>query len=136
MIRRGRADREIEAEWLARAVALTSDVYPQIPITQAVVGSLLDHFTAVWRRGGSARDAVAQTCQVGRRIVPSSATTITERRALPPRGAQPGQAFGAADLRHPLDAQRLIDRAARIERAVRVAGRRPACVALARELWP
>lgn len=115
MIRRGRADREIEAEWLARAVALTSDVYPQIPITQAVVGSLLDHFTAVWRRGGSARDAVAQTCQVGRRIVPSSATTITERRALPPRGAQPGQAFSAADLRHPLDAQRLIDRAARIE---------------------
>ncbi len=30
----------------------------------------------------------------------------------------------------------MCDRAARIERAVRVAGRRPACVALAQELWP
>lgn len=121
MIRRGRADQEIEAAWLARAVALTSDVYPQIPITRDVVGSLLDHFTAVWRRGGSAREAVAQTCRVGKRIVPSGATTMVEPRALPPLGALPGQAFGAEELRHPLDAQRLFDRAERLEDKARKA---------------
>jgi hypothetical protein len=121
MIRRGRAEREIDPAWLARAVALTSDTYPQIPITEKVVASLLEHFTAVWRRSGTAREAVAQTCRVGRQIVPSAATAIVEPRALPPLGAKPGQAFGADKIRHPLDAQRLLDRAERLDDKARKA---------------
>ena len=92
---------------MARAVAVLQKSYPRIQITADVVGGLLDFLTWQWRQNRPPRDAVAQTCLVAGRIVPSAATAIVEPRVRPPAGARPGEAFGADWLRRSVATERL-----------------------------
>ena len=111
MIRPSRAHEALDPVWLARAVALLQATYPRIKVTSAVVDDLREYLTWQWRLGRSPREAVAQTCAVSGRVVPSAATEIVEPIVRPPAGAKPGDSFGAESLRVSVQTARLERRA-------------------------
>lgn len=105
MIRRDRANREIDPQWFAKAVDLADRAFPGL-VDTATIRSLLPHLRSVWRRGGSAREAIALLCSDGRNVAPSPGQSLLERRVRPPKGATPGAVFGPGDLLLPKAADR------------------------------
>lgn len=94
-----RASLPVDQSWLATSVALLQLAHPAVRVDRRAVSELLEYLTWQWRQGRTAREAVAMTCAAGGRITPSAGTTHAAPSVRPPKNAQPGEAFGADEVR-------------------------------------